>query len=150
MNLKSLKSDIKCVAVQKIVFHKQHPGKKVNDYNPRNIPSKRVREDGILYVNDICYGEKYPNSHLDIWYLNEDKQTIRPTVIYMHGGGCIFGDKVVGDPLAVGSGRDVDFCAMIAKNGYNVVNVNYALAPEYRFPVQVEQVNEYAGISNSA
>ena len=145
MNFKSLKSDVKCIAVQKMVFQKLNPGQKVNDYKPRNCPGEHIREDGILYVNDICYGTKYPNSHLDIWYPEGDKTVKRPTIIYMHGGGCIFGDKVVGDPLAVGSGRDIDFCAVMAKKGYNVVNVNYALAPEYRFPVQVEQVNEMLG-----
>ncbi|MBQ3030543.1 MAG: alpha/beta hydrolase [Agathobacter sp.] len=142
MNLKSIKSDMKCMVVQKLVFHKLNPGVKVNDFKPRNCPGERLRNDGILYMNDICYGEKYPNSHLDIWRLDRDKIVKRPTVIYMHGGGCIFGDKVVGDPLAVGNGRDVDFGAELAKRGYNVITMNYALAPEYRFPVQIEQVDQ--------
>ena len=145
MNFKSMKSDAQCVAIQKLVFAKTNPGKKVNDFNPRNCPGEHMREDGILYVNDICYGDKYPNSHFDIFYPGVDKTKKLPTIIYMHGGGCIFGDKVVGDPLAITSGRDVDFCATLAKKGYIVINVNYALAPEYRFPVQVEQVNQVVG-----
>lgn len=140
-----LMSDLKCIPVQKMVFEKTCPGAKVNDFAPRNVPDERLREDGVFYVNDVCYGEKYPNSHLDIWYPNADRTVKRPTIIYMHGGACIFGDKVAGDPLATGAGRDVDFCAAVAKKGYNVVSMNYALAPEYRFPVQVEQVNQMLG-----
>lgn len=142
---KVLQSDLKCIPVQKVVFAKTNPGAKINDFAPRNIPGERLREDGVLYVNDICYGDKYPNSHVDIWYENQNKKIKRPTVIYIHGGGFIFGDKVVGDPLAIGTGRDVDFCAEVAKKGYNVIGMNYALAPEYRFPVQVEQVNQMLG-----
>lgn len=142
---KILKSDLKCVPIQKMVFAKTNPGAKVNDFEPRNTPGERIRKDGVLYVNDICYGDKYPNSHVDIWYENKNKMVKRPTIIYIHGGGFIFGDKVVGDPLAAGAGRDVDFCAEVAKKGYNVVSMNYALAPEYRFPVQVEQVDQMMG-----
>ncbi len=142
---KILKSDLKCVPIQKMVFAKTNPGVKVNDFAPRNVPGERLRGDEVLYVNDICYGDKYPNSHVDIWYENQDRSVKRPTIIYIHGGGFIFGDKVVGDPLAAGTGRDVDFCAEVAKRGYNVISMNYALAPEYRFPVQVEQVDQMLG-----
>ncbi len=143
--MKIIKHDLKCVAVQKMVFAKTMPGKKVNDYAPRNTPGTHLRPDGVLYVNDICYGEKYPNSQVDLWFPNDDRTVSRPTIIYIHGGGFIFGDKVMGDPLAVSADRDIDFCAEVAKRGYNVVSVNYALAPEYRFPVQVEQVDQMLG-----
>ena len=142
---RKLMSDIICIPVQQMVFAKTNPGVKVNDFAPRNEPEERLREDGVLYVNDICYGRKYPNSHLDIWYPDADRTVKRPTVVYMHGGACIFGDKVAGDPLATETGQDSDFCATVAKKGYNVVSMNYALAPEYRFPVQVEQVDQMLG-----
>lgn len=137
-----LLADMKCLPIQKMVFEKTCPGAEVNSFTPRNEPGEHVREDGVVYVNDVCYGEKYPNSFLDIWYPNEDKSIKRHTVFYIHGGGFIFGDKVSGDPLAQGGGRDVNFCAEIAKRGYHVVSANYALAPDYRFPVQVEQVDQ--------
>lgn len=139
---KTLLADAMCIPVQKMVFDKLSPGVEVNDFAPRTPPGEHIREDGVRYVNDLCYGTKYPNSHLDIWYPDADRSKKRPTIIYMHGGACIFGDKVVGDPLAAGNGRDVDFCAEVAKRGYHVVSMNYALAPEYRFPVQVEQVDQ--------
>lgn len=139
---KILKSDMKCVPIQKMVFLSTCKGAPVNSFEPRNTPGQHVREDGVVYVNDICYGEKYPNSHLDIYYQNEDKSVKRPTYIYLHGGGCIFGDKVTGDPIAADVGGDVKFCVDVALQGYNVVTANYALAPEYRFPSQLEQMDQ--------
>ena len=142
MSEKILVSDLKCIPIQKMVFEKTCNDVAVNSFEPRNVPGEHVREDGGVYLNDVCYGKKYPNSHLDIFYPSAGKIAKRPTVIYMHGGGFVFGDKVSGDPLAVGAGRDVDFCSEVTKRGYNVVTFNYALAPEYRFPVQLEQVDQ--------
>ena len=139
---KALESDLKCIPLQKVVFAKTCAGAPANSFKPRNAPGEHLREDGVLYVNDVCYGEKYPNSHLDIYYPDGDKTKKRPTMIYLHGGGMIFGDKISGDPLAEGTGSDIAFCAEVAKKGYNVVSANYALAPEYRFPVQLEQVDK--------
>lgn len=138
---KILESDLKCIPIQKMVFEKTFGGAPVNTFEPRKVPGEHVREDGIVYVNDVRYGEKYPNSYLDLYYPDQDKTQKRPTVIYIHGGGFIFGDKVSGDPLAVKSGEDVGFCAEVAKRGYNVVSPNYALAPEYRFPAQFDQLD---------
>ncbi|HJA65962.1 MAG TPA: family 78 glycoside hydrolase catalytic domain [Candidatus Mediterraneibacter cottocaccae] len=141
-NQKQLQSDLICLPIQKMVFEKVHHGAPVNSFEPRNEPGEHIREDGILYVNDVCYGEKYPNSYLDIWYPDADRSAKRPTVIYIHGGGFIFGDKVSGDPMAAGTHGEAGFFAEIARHGYNVISPNYALAPDYRFPVQLEQVDE--------
>ena len=142
MEEKILESDLKCIPIQKMVFEKTCPGIPVNSVEPRKTPGEHMLNDGVIYVNDVCYGGKYPNSHLDIYYPDGDKTVKRPTVIYLHGGGFIFGDKVMGDPLAAETGRDSDFCAEVAKQGYNVISPNYALAPEYHFPVQLEQVDQ--------
>ena len=61
--------------------------------------------------------------------------------VYFHGGGFIFGDKSSGDPLAQGEG-DKGKMSAIVKAGYALVNADYALSPEYRFPIQLEQVDE--------
>lgn len=137
-----LKSDLKCIPIQKMVFKKAYGKVPVNSFEPRNEPGEHRREDGILYVNDICYGKNLPNSYLDIYYADCDNTRKCPTVIYIHGGGFIFGDKVSGDPLGADTGNDIGFYVEIAKRGYHVVTPNYALAPEYRFPVQLEQVDQ--------
>lgn len=138
---KVLEADKKCVPVQKMVFARTNPGQEVNSFAPRNTPGKHMREDGVIYLNDVCYGDQYPNSYLDIWYTS-DEIGKRPTVIYIHGGGFIFGDKVTGDPLAQKEAGGGDFFGDLAKKGYNVVSPNYALSPEYRFPAQVDQVDQ--------
>lgn len=134
-------ADKVCNQVAKMVFKKTLNGAPVNSFEPRNMPGRKVRPDGILYVNDICYDKEYPNSFLDIWYPNEDTATKRPTIIYFHGGGFIFGDKVTGDPLAEGADNGIDFYSEIVKRGYNFISVNYCLAPKHRWPAQIHQVN---------
>lgn len=113
----------------------------INSFEPFNEPDSTIREDGSLYVNDIKYGEEYVNSYLDITYPSEDISVDRPTIIYFHGGGYFGGDKSMGDPLAVDD--DINFLFNeIVKNGYNFVNVNYALVPDYHFPVPLIQMNQ--------
>ena len=50
----------------------------------------------------------------------------------MHGGGFIAGDKQYKNPLL----------SKIAEQGYIVVNVNYALAPEYKYPTPLMQMDQ--------
>lgn len=136
------------VAVQKKVFSFTAPNKKeINSFLPDNPPQKKVFADGTVYCNDIEYGKTYPNSFLDIWY-SADKTAKKPTIIYAHGGGYLFGDKIAGDPLAVKSGSDVSYYQDLAKRGYNVVSVNYCFAPDYQAPTQIIQYNEMLGFLN--
>lgn len=46
-----LKSDLKCIPIQKMVFEKAYGKVPVNSFEPRNEPGEHRREDGILYVN---------------------------------------------------------------------------------------------------
>lgn len=113
----------------------------INSFEPFNEPDSTIREDGSLYVNDIKYGDEYANSYLDITYSSEDISVDRPTIIYFHGGGYFGGDKSMGDPIAVDD--DINFLFNeIVKSGYNFVNVNYALVPDYHFPVPLIQMNQ--------
>jgi acetyl esterase/lipase len=112
----------------------------INSFEPKNEPGREVKADGSLYLNDIEYAKVYPNSFLDITYPSEEITVNRPTVIYFHGGGYFAGDKISGDPLAV-DGTDNIFSEMISR-GYNLVNINYALVPDYHFPVPLIQMNQ--------
>ena len=49
----------------------------------------------------------------------------------MHGGGYIAGDKQYKNPLL----------SKIAEQGYIVVNINYALAPDSKYPTQLKQID---------
>jgi len=54
-----------------------------------------------------------------------------PIAMYVHGGGMTSGDKSDLNPV---------FLDTLAAAGYAVVSVNYRLAPQFRFPAQIEDV----------
>jgi acetyl esterase/lipase len=130
--------------VQAYRFRKS--GAKPNSFEPRHPPKDEFRTDGVRVRTEISYGTKYPNSHLDIWSYDLSHHVRRPTLVYVHGGGWFAGDKRWSDPFANGdAGRAPEPLAELAKAGFNVVNVNYALSPQYRYPVQIIQLNEAIG-----
>ena len=54
-----------------------------------------------------------------------------PVAMYVHGGGMTAGDKSDLNPV---------FLDALASQGYAVVSINYRLAPQYRYPAQIEDV----------
>ncbi len=55
-----------------------------------------------------------------------------PAVVVVHGGGWISGDKWTLE----------GYSRILAKNGFVVVTINYRLAPQHKFPSQVDDVRE--------
>ena len=111
-----------------------------NSYEPLREPGRTTKDNGQFIITEIRYSDDYPNSFLDITYPDENVDIQRPTVIYFHGGGFFGGSKCDGDPLA-----ETDATALlddICSEGFNLVNIDYALVPEYRFPTPVIQANE--------
>lgn len=111
-----------------------------NSFEPLYTPGEGITAAGQYKINDIAYGTEYPNSFLDITYPDSNTETDRPTLFYFHGGGFFGGSKNMGDPMAASEATALldDLCAQ----GYNIVNVDYALVPDYRFPVPLLQINE--------
>lgn len=111
-----------------------------NSFEPLNAPGEGVTAFGQYKINDIAYGTEYPNSFLDITYPDSNTEIDRPTLFYFHGGGFFGGSKNMGDPMAANEATALldDLCAQ----GYNIVNVDYALVPDYHFPVPLIQMNE--------
>ncbi len=114
--------------------------KTTNTYEPEGDPIDDVRDNGQRIITEIAYADEYPNSFLDITYPDADTSVRRPTLVYFHGGGFFGGSKSVGDPLASSDVTSLldDLCAA----GYNLVNVDYGLVPDCRFPVPVIQANQ--------
>jgi acetyl esterase/lipase len=56
---------------------------------------------------------------------------VHPLAMYVHGGGLSAGDK--GD-------LNPNFLNALASAGYAVASVDYRLAPQYKFPAQIEDV----------
>lgn len=100
-----------------------------------------ILEDGTRLVSDIRYDDQIPNGYLDIYYTNEERNSKAPTFIFIHGGGYVWGDKVIGDPNMAREGSTDLITTNFLSQGYNVVQMNYALAPEYQFPSSIKQLN---------
>ena len=111
-----------------------------NLYEPLHEPMQTTKDNGQFIITEIRYSDDYPNSFLDITYPDENVDVQRPTMIYFHGGGFFGGSKCDGDPLAESDTTSLldDICS----EGFNLVNIDYALVPEYHFPTPVIQANE--------
>lgn len=113
-----------------------------NSFQPERPRMTEVR-NGAQLTNDIQYGQKYPNSFLDVYIADNDPSEPRPTVVIVHGGGFVGGSKSSGDPNAPGTSAQFAVGnGSILGAGYNVVAINYALAPQYSYPTPVEQLGE--------
>lgn len=109
-----------------------------NSYEPLSAPLSDDKSNGQYLITNINYTEEYPNSFLDIQYPDRTRDANRPTLIYLHGGGYMYGSKSSGDPLAA-----TEITALIddiCDAGYNIVNIDYAFVPDYRFPTPLKQV----------
>ena len=111
-----------------------------NVYEPLGEPMEGLKDNGQYVITEIRYSEDYPNSYLDITYPNKERDASNPTLIYFHGGGFFGGSKSLGDPLAESDAAALldDICA----EGFNLVNIDYVLVPEYHFPDPLVQANE--------
>jgi acetyl esterase/lipase len=86
-------------------------------------------KNNVSFVRDINYSAQYPNSMLDIIYPQAANKKDK-VIFWVHGGSYIEGDKEKVEPYLV----------MLANNGYTIINLNYALAPKSRYPVQLKQI----------
>lgn len=100
-----------------------------------------VRADGTTQITDVDYGSRYPNGYLDV-YLAKNAGSDAPTLVYVHGGGYVFGDKLFGDPTGNANGGFYVYLERYLEVGYNIVSINYAHPPVYTYPVPVMQLAE--------
>jgi acetyl esterase/lipase len=68
---------------------------------------------------------------MDIYYPKMAEGAV-PAILYVHGGGWTKGDKRAG----AGSAEIPE----LVSRGYLVAAINYRLAPQYKFPAQIEDV----------
>jgi acetyl esterase/lipase len=77
---------------------------------------------------DVVYGvQNNYQLKLDLWRNQSAKQSV-PTVIYIHGGGWIFGDRTGAFPQLL----------PYFERGWNIINVEYRMAPISLAPAAVE------------
>lgn len=90
-----------------------------------------LSEPSELIINrNLEYGPYGVDNLLDVYYPRETTSKL-PTIISIHGGGFCYGDKEL-----------YRFYTMfLATQGFTVVNFNYRLAPEHKYPAPLEDIN---------
>ncbi|MDC6157437.1 alpha/beta hydrolase [Bacillus albus] len=88
-------------------------------------PENIARFDNLDY-----YGDKSEDHLLDVYYPKDTEKPL-PAIISIHGGGWVYGNKEAYQ----------FYCMNLAQYGFTVVNFNYRLAPKYKFPAALEDVN---------
>lgn len=112
--------------IQKYLFHSG------NDQDRNNEPTADAVPADVSLTPNIRYDDRWPNSFLDLYaHKTPDKKQL---VFYLHGGGYTWGDKA--DP------NENAFRKRWLDAGYDMVSVNYALAPDYEYPIPVLQAQE--------
>lgn len=125
-----------------VTLYLQNQSGAQNTYKVARSETKVINNKYKLITN-IQYGEKYPRSYLNIITPNGKIDNNRPTYFYVHGGGFIMGDAMQGDPNAESKNNATLYhYEKMIDNGYNVVTINYALAPQYKHPTPVKQLSE--------
>ena len=86
--------------------------------------------EGVESVRNFSYGRHGKWNCADIYYPQGTTRSL-PTIVSIHGGGYIYGTKEVYRR----------YCMDLARRGFTVVNFNYRLAPERKFPAPLEDTN---------
>ncbi|MBR0138069.1 MAG: alpha/beta hydrolase [Erysipelotrichaceae bacterium] len=89
-----------------------------------------VTPEDVLRYDDIVYGTDRKWQSLDV-YRPKNREGKLPVIISVHGGGWVYGDKEVYQ----------FYCMSLAQRGFAVINFNYRLAPETKYPAQIKDTN---------
>lgn len=95
------------------------------------LPDYPQKLEKVNIYRNLEYPTAYENATMDIIVPREGTGSL-PVIFWVHGGAFIAGDK---------SGVE-EYLVELANHGYVAVNINYALAPEYKYPTPVIQVGE--------
>ncbi|BBF41391.1 esterase/lipase [Lachnospiraceae bacterium KM106-2] len=87
--------------------------------------------EGVKRIDDIRYGKDAKWNLLDV-YMPEKIEGVHKTIISVHGGAWVYGEKETYQY----------YCMDLARRGFIVVNMNYRLAPENPFPAALEDINK--------
>ena len=86
--------------------------------------------EGITECRNISYGPYGSSSLLDVYY-PQDATGSLPTIVSIHGGGYVYGNKEIYRRY----GMDM------ARRGFAFVNFNYRLSPKWKFPTPLADTN---------
>lgn len=91
--------------------------------------NKKAPED-VTRFDDIRYGSNRRFHKLDV-YRPKGAQGRLPVIVSVHGGAWVYGTKEVYQ----------FYCMSLAQRGFAVVNFTYRLAPEFKYPAAIEDIN---------
>lgn len=80
---------------------------------------------------DLSYGPYEGWNLLDVYRSREKAGKTLPVIVSVHGGGFFYGNRELYQ----------FYCMNLAQRGFAVINFDYRLAPEYRYPAPVEDTN---------
>ena len=112
------------MSFQSVLFH---IGASIND---RKRDSLIPLPLGITECRNIRYGSHGKWNLLDVYYPNGTTAPL-PTIVSIHGGGYVYGNKEIYRRY----GLDM------ARRGFAFVNFNYRLAPQWKFPTPLWDTN---------
>lgn len=90
--------------------------------------------DGVTAVLDQSYNDDDRHARFDVYYPAGTAHPL-PTVVWIHGGAWISGNKHDGRP----------YFELLAAAGHTVVSVSYPIAPESTYPAALHHLNEALG-----
>ncbi|MCL5784334.1 MAG: alpha/beta hydrolase [Patescibacteria group bacterium] len=110
---------------------------KETNFEIRNPDTTAAPETKSMYkVADVDYCNAGDQKLLLDLYTNQPLKpgSLRPMVVYIHGGGMLAGDKAEIDtpPAKVITG--------LVENDFIVASVNYQLAPKYKYPAMIQDI----------
>ena len=85
---------------------------------------------GVVCKEHVRYGDQGKDHLLNVYFPEGTREKL-PTIVSIHGGGYVYGNKEVYH----------FYCADLARRGFTVVNFNYRLAPKHKFPAPLEDTN---------
>lgn len=84
---------------------------------------------GVKQVCNLSYGPHKRANRMDIYY--PEGAALCPIIVNIHGGGFVYGSKEIYKR----------YCMDLARRGFTVVNINYRLAPRWKFPAPMEDIH---------
>lgn len=108
-----------------VLFAKNRYDKALSTNNTKVTPNFNVQKD-VTY----CSPGDVPQL-LDI-YTPQDGNKLHPLIIHVHGGSWVGGSKSDDNMMPV--------ITALTDKGFTVASINYRLAPDYKFPAQIQDV----------